>query len=131
MMGRRLARRGFEAELLLCSPATRAVATAEIIAEEISYPVDEIVVDDRLYGAGLHTLIEVITGLDDSLDSVVLLGHNPGMSDLVDTISPNLVGSLPTCGIVRFELDVASWTQAMDATALEAEYDFPRLARWS
>jgi phosphohistidine phosphatase len=127
-MGERLARGGFEADVLLCSPATRALATAEIIAPEIGYPLDEILVEGRLYGAGLHELIDVVADLDDSHASAILIGHNPGMSELVDMISPNLAGSLPTCGIVQFEFSEDSWARVLDAEPAEASFDSPRIA---
>lgn len=130
LMGERLARRGIEPDAFLCSPATRALATAEIIALQIAYPQDEIHVDDRLYGAGLFDLLDMLSELDDSLDSVVLLGHNPGMSELVDFFSPHLIGNLPTCGIVHLGFDVESWSQVGDSEPAEADVDYPRLAKF-
>ena len=126
MMGARLARGGFEADVLLSSPATRALATAEIIAQEISYPIKEILVEDRLYGAGLGELMEIVADLDDAHTSAILVGHNPGVSEFVDSISPHLAGSLPTCGIVRFRFNGSSWAHVLDTEPIEAEFDFPR-----
>ena len=98
VMDERLARREIEPDAFICSPAARALATAEIIAQAISYPFDEIAVDDRLYGAGLFDLLEIVQGLDDSVDCALLLGHNPGLSELVDYFSPHLMGISPRPG---------------------------------
>ena len=98
VMDERLARREIEPDAFICSPAARALATAEIIAQAISYPSDEIVVDDRMHGAGLFDLLEIVQGLDDSVDCALLLGHNPGLSELVDYFSPHLMGISPRPG---------------------------------
>jgi phosphohistidine phosphatase len=127
-MGERLARGGFEADVVICSPAARALATAELIAAEIAYPADELVIDDRIYEAGRYELMEVITDISDGFASAVVVGHNPGMSEVVDEIYPNLVGNLPTCGIVRFGFEGVSWSRVFLHVPTEVEYDSPRKA---
>ena len=81
-MGERLAERGIEVDRVISSPATRALATAEVITEEIGFPWDEIIVDERLYHADKFEMLEVVQGLDDHLDCVMCFGHNPGLSGL-------------------------------------------------
>ena len=126
MMGRRLAERGFDAGLIMTSPAARAVATAEAIAEEIEYPLTEIIANERLYGADQFELLEVIRGIDDSLDEVVLVGHNPGLTDLVDYLSAHPIGNVPTCGIVELVLDVESWALIDRIRPVNVDFDYPR-----
>ena len=126
MMGRRLAERGFDAGLMMTSPAARAVATAEAIAEEIEYPLKEIVPNERLYGADQFELLEVIRGIDDSLDEVVLVGHNPGLTDLVNYLSSHPIGNVPTCGIVELVLDVDSWALIDRTRPTNVDFDYPR-----
>ena len=126
MMGRRLAERGFDTGLMMTSPAARAVATAEAIAEEIEYPLTEIVANERLYGADQFELLEVIRGIDDSLDEVVLVGHNPGLTDLVDYLSAHPIGNVPTCGIVELVLDVDSWALIDRTRPTNVDFDYPR-----
>jgi phosphohistidine phosphatase len=127
-MAARLARGGFEADLILCSPATRALATAEIFAAEIAYPFEDVAIDRRIYAADLEDIVEVITEIDAGIGSAVLIGHNPSLGEVVDTISPYLVGHLPTCGIVRFGFDSVPWSGVFDTEPSEAEFDSPRIA---
>ena len=96
MMGERLAGREAYADLLVTSSAVRAVATAEAIAAAIEYPADDIVLDERLYGADEFEILEIIQGLDDAWERVMLLGHNPGLTDLVNALSPTGIDNLPT-----------------------------------
>src|SRR5713226_1188400 len=68
-MGKRLAKRDVKPDLILSSPATRALTTAEIIAKKLDYKRKDIVVDDRLYAGAVHSLLDVIHGLGDRLTS--------------------------------------------------------------
>ena len=74
------------------------------------------------------TFTDLVAELDNAYESVVLIGHNPGMSEFVDIISPYLVGSLPTCGVVRFAFDADSWSQILTKAPTSAEFDYPRVA---
>jgi phosphohistidine phosphatase len=108
-VGKRLAQRDCKPDLLLCSPATRALATAEVIAEEIGYPPERILVDRRIYGADIIQLLDVIQTLDGTCDHVMCVGHNPGLTDLANYLSPQYIGSLPTCGVVEMTFDTETW----------------------
>ena len=63
-MGKRLAKRGVKPDLLVSSPALRALTTAQLIAEEVGYKRTDIVVDDRLYASSPDDLLAVIRALD-------------------------------------------------------------------
>jgi phosphohistidine phosphatase len=56
--------------------------TANAIAGGLDIKFKHIAVDDRLYDAGADALIGVIEGLDEGLERVMLIGHNPGLMDL-------------------------------------------------
>jgi phosphohistidine phosphatase len=86
-MGKRLAKRDAKPDLLLSSPALRALTTAQLIAEEIGYKRKDIVVDDRLYASSADDLLAVIRALDKKLNRVMLFGHNPEFTDLAHWLS--------------------------------------------
>ena len=130
LMGRRLAARDSIPDLMVSSPAARAMATAEAIAGEIDYPWAEIVGDERLYGADELELLEVISRLDDQLQSVLLVGHNPGLSDLANDLSPDPIGNLPTCGIVEMTFGTNRWALIGEIVATRASFDYPK-RRWA
>ncbi len=81
-MSKRLSQRHVDPDLITCSPAVRAFATARIIARGLDYERERIAVDDQLYAVSMDTLIEVIEELDDALDCVMLVGHDPECSAL-------------------------------------------------
>ena len=128
MMGRRLAQQGYYTDVMVSSPAVRALATAEAIAVEIEYPWEEIVVDQRLYGADVTDWLEVIHTLDNAWERVMCIGHNPGMTDLVDYLAPYQVDNVPTCGIVELKLDVDRWALVGRVEPTEVSFDYPKAA---
>jgi len=126
MMGQRLAERGSYADRVISSPAVRALATAQAIAEEIEYPWTEIVVDDRLYEAGVFEWLAVVQGLDDALDRVMCVGHNPGLTELVNYFFSEQVGHVPTCGIVELRFDIWRWALVGHVEPTGVDFDYPK-----
>ncbi|MBN1953472.1 MAG: histidine phosphatase family protein [Anaerolineae bacterium] len=125
-MGERLAARGVEVERIVTSPAARATATAELVAEEIGFPWDAIVVDERLYQADAFDILAVIRELDDYLDHVMLFGHNPGLTDLVNSLSTHVVDNVPTCGVVELEYEIDGWALVGKVEPRSFFFDYPK-----
>ena len=108
-MGTRLARRGVRPDLILSSPATRALATAEAIAGELGYERGRIVTDERLYAAEPDRLLAVIRRLDDDARCVLLVGHNPELTALAHRFADTIT-HMPTCAVAEFTFDATAWT---------------------
>jgi len=125
-MGRRLAERGVRADRIITSPARRALLTAEMIADEIGYPGDEIVCDERLYMGDVDDILEVIEEVEGHVDRLMLFGHNPGLTDMVNYFAPSSIDNLPTCGVAEFAFDIDDWSQIGDATPLSVFFDAPK-----
>jgi phosphohistidine phosphatase len=108
-MGERLAKQGVKPDLIVSSPARRALATAEIIAKKLDYKVKDIVVEERLYAAALDDLLEVIQEFSDKPNRVMLFGHNPEMTELAHRLSSK-IAAMPTCAVAEFSFDTKSWS---------------------
>jgi len=108
-MGQRLAKRGVDPDLIVSSPARRALATAEIFAKKFDYKFKDIVVDERLYESSPDQLLEVIRALDENPKRVMLFGHNPEFVQLAHRLSPEIT-EMPTCAVAEFEFDIKSWS---------------------
>jgi phosphohistidine phosphatase len=100
-MGERLAKRDVRPDLILSSPAMRALTTAQIIAKKLDYKRKDIVVDDRLYGVEPDDLLDVIHKLGDKLERVMLFGHNPELTELAHRLSSQIT-HMPTCAVAEF-----------------------------
>ncbi|HET9977878.1 MAG TPA: histidine phosphatase family protein [Burkholderiaceae bacterium] len=124
-MGQRLAQRGAKPDLLLASPATRALTTAEHLAEALGIPRKDIVVNDRLYAAPASALLAVIGELGDAPQRLMLVAHNPGLSDLAQRYAPEIV-HLPTCAVAEFTFAAAAWGDIGEAKPTQVVFDFPK-----
>lgn len=125
MMGKRLAKRDVKPDLILSSPARRALTTAEIIAKELDYNVKDIVVHERLYAAAADDLLSVIRKLNDKLKHVMLFGHNPELTELAHRLSKEIT-RLPTCAVAEFKFSAKSWSDVGKAKPKRVLLDHPK-----
>lgn len=124
-MGERLFRRGARVDLLISSPAKRAMTTAQKIAEEIQYTLP-IVESEKLYNATERDILHVIHSLDNSHVSVMLVAHNPGITDLINQIAGRRVDNVPTCGVVQLDYEIDTWDQVGQQKPKHVEIDYPK-----
>ena len=124
MMGRRLASEKVKPDLILSSPACRALSTAHIIAETLDYQ-KGIVIDERMYASNTETLLAVVSGLSDDLKCVMLFGHNPEFTELAHRLSHKLI-RMPTCAVVQFTFDAASWSAIATLKPDRVLFDYPK-----
>ena len=108
-VGERLAKRDARPDLILSSPARRALTTASMIARKVDYKTQDIVVDERLYAANPDDLFEVVRNLGNKWHCVMLIGHNPELTELAHRLSAKIT-DMPTCAVAVFTYDVKSWS---------------------
>src|SRR5215471_14460208 len=89
-MGERLAKDGVKPDLIVSSPAVRALTTAELIAKELDYELTDIVVDNRLYAAAPDDLLAVIHELGGKRKHMMLFGRNPELGELAHSLSSDI-----------------------------------------
>jgi len=106
-MGELMTRRGYSPAVVISSPAKRAATTAELVKESGGIEA-EVRLDHRIYEASPNTLRTVVAELDDSYDSVMVVGHNPGMEGFVRYLSGR-IEPMPTAALAVIELAVDSW----------------------
>jgi phosphohistidine phosphatase len=114
--------------LIVVSPAVRARQTAERVVAAAGEEPDVRVVDD-LYGADVDDVLDIVHDLGDEPDRVMLVGHNPTMAEfawaLEQDADADAPGSLPTSGIVAFELD-QPWSRVARDTGRVTDRFAPR-----
>ncbi len=101
-------------DLILSSPAERAKATAKRVARAADYP-GEIRLEPAIYLADAPTLLEVIHHLPDEANSVMLVGHNPGLEALV-TLLCGASTRLPTAALACIAFDTDRWAAVQAGT---------------
>ena len=125
-MGERLAARGERPDLILTSPARRARKTAKEIARKIGLPGEHLVLEAKIYEAETEALLEVVRNLDDRWEGVLLVGHNPGLTDLVNLLGNCGIENLATCGVLRIDFDVETWRSIGPGSGAVVFYDYPK-----
>jgi phosphohistidine phosphatase len=131
LIGGRLWQHHGRPDLILSSPATRAVQTARLIAPALEYPSGAMVLERRLYLAEPAKLVEVIAAQDAAVESMLVVGHNPGLTELVHELLPSFpVDDLPTAAVVAVDYTgIADWTEIGGGAARLAFYDYPKNPR--
>lgn len=124
MMGQRLLSKQIIPDLIVSSTAYRATATAKLMAAELEC-LDKITSNANIYEAGTQTLQEIIRRLDDAYDQVMLVGHNPGFSMLVNELQKQeFIPGMPTCATAVLSFDVEHWADVKQGELLD--YDYPK-----
>ena len=113
-------------DLIICSPAKRTRKTALEIAERLRYPDKKILYDENLYEASSNTILEIIKSIDDKFDSVMIFGHNPGLTLLNNYISDKYLDNIPTCGMVALQSD-KKWGEIGKNSCSHLFFEYPKL----
>lgn len=118
---------GCEFQNVYCSKATRAQMTIEAIAETLSDKDIKWTVDDRLYTFSARDLLLWLHQLDDEKKSVVIVGHNPGLTELSNYLGDQLINNLPTCSYVQLQFDVDYWMELTEETGKQVNFLNPNM----
>jgi len=100
---------------LLVSPAARTQETASLLCSEWGEPLTSACLQEDAYLASDRAWLNWINAWDDRHESGWIVGHNPGLSELVERLTEQPVW-LPTCGLAEIELHVDSWAAAFAGT---------------
>lgn len=107
LMGKLLADQGALPELIVSSTAIRARDTALSFAEAARYA-GEIRFEAKIYEAEVSTLLAVIRALPETVKSAMIVGHNPGLEDLIQTLTAKQE-RMTTAALAELELPVEQW----------------------
>jgi len=125
-MGQRMLRQGHRPDLIISSPAKRAFLTAGKIARELGIDKSEILRDEDLYFSGSGGMLGVLEDVGDRYDKVMMVGHNPTMTELMNYLGNTYVANMPTAAIAIIGFDMASWSDLPRTEGELLGYDFPK-----
>ncbi|MDB4638016.1 histidine phosphatase family protein [Planctomycetaceae bacterium] len=108
-MGQHLREQHLIPSLIVSSTAERAHATGELLLSEFPEP-PELELRDELYHALPKTIVRVIRDTDDDHDSLMIVGHNPGLEELVFQWSADFV-EFCTTAIAHYSLNINRWSE--------------------
>lgn len=126
MMGERLRAAGFMPDRILSSTAKRAEQTANRIAAATGTP-GAIEWHESLYNSSPATMQQLLFGLDDTIDTVFLVAHNPGISEFATELAGGLIHTdMPTCGVAGFRIETERWAELPGAQKRQILSDSPK-----
>jgi phosphohistidine phosphatase len=108
LVGRLLKREDLVPDIIISSTALRARATAEAVAKASGYK-GEIILNKSLYAAGPEAYLGVINDLSDDYVRVLIIGHNPGLEELVEMLTGE-IHLMSTCSLAHVKLHVDKWS---------------------
>lgn len=112
-----LKKQGVSPARIVSSPAVRTWTTALVIAEQLGYPVHEIVQNATIYEAPLRRLTAAVVESDDRSESLLIVGHNPGMTLLTNYLCGNVIVSFPTAAVACISIPVDAWSEVSSGCA--------------
>lgn len=125
-MAKRVRKKGVKIDLLVSSPAIRTFETARYFAKEFDIKKKNIVQQDKLYGAGTDNFYEVIAGLPEKQDTVAIFGHNPGITEFVNTLTSVRVDNMPTSAVFAVTADTNTWANFKESLKSFLFFDYPK-----
>jgi phosphohistidine phosphatase len=113
-------------DVIISSPAKRAYSTAVFFAKSFGIETADIRIAEEIYEALMSDILQLINGLPQEIDTVMLFGHNPTLTNLANYFSPDFIPNVPTCGILKVEANTNNWTQFNNQTAGLVKTYFPK-----
>jgi phosphohistidine phosphatase len=114
LVGKLMRERKLRPDLVFCSPARRTRDTLELVLEKAKLDAEP-VFDKRLYAASASELLQVLAEVGEDVDEVLLVGHNPGLEDLLEILTGE-APAVPTATLSRVALDIESWRDAREGS---------------
>ena len=105
-------------DLVLSSPSERTQSTADLV---LSYcnPAPTIILKEDIYHASVSSLSQLIKGQDESINNLLVIGHNPGLHILIESLTHESIIKLPTCAFAKLT-NFNHWKD-LDAGILDLE----------
>lgn len=114
-------------DLLIFSGAERTRLTQKPLSEAWKLSDREVLERHEAYEASVQTLLQLLQQQPDSCEHLVLVGHNPGMSDLLSLLNAQPAQDFPTSAFAHLELAISSWNEVIPACGDLLIFDYPKL----
>jgi phosphohistidine phosphatase len=125
-MAGRLQKKLKKIDAFISSPAKRAKKTATIFAKAYGLEKEDVVLKDELYLAAENTFFDVISKLPESMNTIALFSHNPGLTDFANVLTDEIrVDNVPTCGIFAVTSE-SDWPSFRESQKKFLFFDYPK-----
>lgn len=125
-MGRRLAQRGVRPDLIMTSPAIRALQTASHYADQLAYSRNRLLINPLQYATTARQLITLLQETAPDVRTLLLVGHNPESTELANMLGDLHIDNIPTSGIVALTFVLPSWQELAPGMGQQLFFDYPK-----
>ena len=125
LMAKLLKEKNIRPDLIISSPSLRTKQTLEYFIKELSYD-DEVKFEESIYEVPYENLLKVIKDIPNIHKTVFLMGHNPGLCDLTNSLIDKSFENIPTCGIVEINFDVKNWKDISKENSNLISFEYPK-----
>ncbi len=125
-MGKVLKRKGVKPDVIISSFAKRAYKTAKKVAKELGVEKENILKDKKLYMIGFAEFLDYIKNMDDKYESVLIIGHNPSISELFSYLSGKESLDMPTAAVGGIEFKSERWRDIDESKRKILFYEYPK-----
>lgn len=95
--------------LFVSSSSVRTLSTAFIFADKMDYSRSAIRLENSLYLSDADSYLDVISSVEDSVDTLLIFGHNPTISELITDFGGQAYGDVPPGSVAIFKTDLEEW----------------------
>lgn len=113
-------------EIIVSSPAVRAYSTALIFLKNFGMKTSRLVLNENLYEQPSGKYIDEIKLFPENFKSVMLVAHNPTITEIANSLSDESIDEFSTCGIARIDFDMKRWDEIDSKNGRKIFFDFPK-----
>ena len=124
IMAKQLRNRNIIPDLIISSSSKRTLDTAKVFAEVLEFK-SHIQQSKKLYEASSYEILNHINKIDDAYNNILVVCHNPGITDLANFLSDYFVNNIPTTGMVGFSFN-KSWDDLKEKSCSFLFFDYPK-----
>ncbi len=126
LMGKVLNKMNIKPDLIISSPAKRALDTAEYICNKLDFPFEDVIFDDNFYNGSREDLLNEVKDQKNSIGSIMIFAHNPGLTDLHNFLCDEYIENIPTAGVSILNFNSDNWNDLNEKSCELESFEFPK-----
>ncbi|HOF01751.1 MAG TPA: histidine phosphatase family protein [Spirochaetota bacterium] len=114
-------------DMIICSPSKRTRETYKLVVSELG-KIIQTIFEDNIYEASISDIFDAISVVPKEVDSLLIIGHNPGMEDALEKITniPGIIDKFGTCSLAELEVDIQKWGDLYKTSAKLTNFVSPK-----
>jgi phosphohistidine phosphatase len=125
-MGKRMKKKCVRPDAIVTSDARRALDTADLLVHAMGLPSEVIRLNPELYHAPPDGILDIVHHFPDEWNQVMVVGHNPGLTELANWFYPDYIENIPTAGIVKLRFETNAWDRIDQDKLIHSFFDYPK-----